>query len=91
MTRGGRLPGTDGFLYLLTDPLERDAERLERLRGDALVHAQHPQEEVLGTDVVMVEKSRLFLGEDYGSAGLARKQIHPPTRGKRSVGVKVGG
>jgi hypothetical protein len=43
--------------------LERDAERLERLRGDALTLVDQTEQDVLGADVVVVEQSCLFLGQ----------------------------
>ena len=54
----------DDLLDLLADGLERDAERLERLGGDALALVDQAEQDVLGADVVVVEHPGLFLGQD---------------------------
>ena len=59
----------DDLLDLAAHGLERDAERLERLGGDALALVDQPEQDVLGADVVVVEEARFFLGEDDDSAG----------------------
>ena len=46
---------------LLADSGEVDAEALERLGCDALPLVEQPQQDVLGADVVVIEKSGLFL------------------------------
>ena len=60
--RGLALP--DDLLDLLTNGFERDVERLQRLGGDALTLMDQAEEDVLRTDVVVVEHPRFFLGED---------------------------
>ena len=59
----------DDLLDLAAHGLERDAERLEGLRGDALTLVDEPEQDVLGADVVVVEEARLFLGQDDDPAG----------------------
>ena len=59
----------DDLLDLGADGLERDAERLERLGGDALALVDQPEQDVLGADVVVVEQARFFLRQDDDSAG----------------------
>src|SRR5690606_15736853 len=54
----------DDLLHLGADGVERDAERVERLRGDTFTLVDQAQEDVLGADVVVVEHPRLFLGKD---------------------------
>ena len=54
----------DDLLDLLADGLQRDAERLERLGGDALALVDQAEQDVLGADVVVVEHPGLFLGQD---------------------------
>ena len=66
----GRLTAVaDDLLDLGAHGLERDAERLERLGGDALALVDQPEQDVLGPDVVVVEQARLFLRQDDHSAG----------------------
>ena len=59
----------DDVLHLLAHGVERDAERLERLGGDALALVDQAEQDVLGADVVVVEHLRLFLGEDDNATG----------------------
>ena len=54
----------DDVLDLLADRVERDAERLQRLGGDALALVDETEQDVLGADVVVVEHLGLFLGQD---------------------------
>ena len=65
----GLLALPDDLLHLLADTLQRDAEGLEGLGGDALTLVDQAQEDVLGTDVVVVEHPGLFLGQDDHAAG----------------------
>ena len=44
--------------------LDRDVERLEHARGEPFLLAQQPEQDVLGPDVVVLQLSRLVLGED---------------------------
>ena len=69
VTGRGLLALADDLLDLLADALERDAEGLERLGGDALTLVDQAQEDVLGADVVVVEHPGLFLGQDDHAAG----------------------
>ena len=69
VTGRGLLALTDDLLHLLADTLQRDAEGLERLGGDALTLVDQAQEDVLGADVVVVEHPGLFLGQDNNAAG----------------------
>jgi hypothetical protein len=69
----------DDVLDLLAHGLERDAERLERLGGDALALVDEAEQDVLGADVVVVEHLRLFLGQDddpTGSVGESLEHRH---------------
>ena len=59
----------DDLLDLAAHGLERDAERLERLGGDALALVDQPEQDVLGADVVVVEEARFFLRQDDDPAG----------------------
>ena len=44
-------------------PLDGDVEALEHAGRHALLLAQQPQQDVLGADVVVLERARLLLGE----------------------------
>ena len=66
---GRRAALADDLLDLAAHGLERDAERLERLGGDALALVDEPEQDVLGADVVVVEEARFFLGQDDDPAG----------------------
>src|SRR5579864_3171614 len=44
--------------------LDGDVERLEHARGKSFFLAQQPEQDVLGADVVVLERARLVLGED---------------------------
>ena len=59
----------DDLLDLLAHGLEGDAERLERLRGDALALVDQPEQDVLGPDVVVIEEASLLLGQHDDPAG----------------------
>ena len=54
----------DDLLDLRAHGLQRDAQRLQRLRGDALALVDQAQQDVLGADVVVVEHPGLFLSQD---------------------------
>ena len=54
----------DDLLDLLADGLQRDAEGLEGLGGDALTLVDQAEQDVLRADVVVVEHPGLFLGQD---------------------------
>ena len=69
VTRGSGAAVTDDLLDLRAHGLEGDAERLERLRGDALAFVDEAEQDVLGPDVVVVEQARFFLRQDDHSAG----------------------
>src|SRR5262249_31611519 len=65
--------------------LQRDAQRLQRLGGDALTPAltlvDEPEQDVLGPDVVVVEHPGLFLGQDQRSSGSVSESLEhvPPS------------
>ena len=58
---GARAGHADRLFDLLAHGLERDAERLERLGGDALALVDQSEQDVLGADEAVVEQARLFL------------------------------
>ncbi len=53
----------DDLLDLVAHGLERDAEGLEGLGGNALALVDQPEQDVLGADVVVVEQPSFFLGQ----------------------------
>ena len=55
------------------DRVEVDAEGFEAARGDAFALVDQPEQDVLGTDVVVVEEARLLLSEYYNSSGSVSK------------------
>ena len=69
VARRRRAALADDLLDLAAHGLERDAERLERLGGDALTLVDEPEQDVLGADVVVVEQARFLLGQDDDPAG----------------------
>ena len=69
------LPLADDVLNLLAHGVERDAQALERLGGDALALVDETEQDVLGADVVVVEHLRLFLGEDDHTTGTVGESL----------------
>ena len=65
MSRRRLLALADDLLDLAANPFERDPERLERLGRHALALVDEAEEDVLGTDVVVVEHARFFLGQNH--------------------------
>jgi hypothetical protein len=62
-------PGADDAHDLRAHALDGDVERLEDARGEALLLAEQAEQDVLGADVVVLERPRLLLGEDDHLAG----------------------
>ena len=72
VARRGGAAVTDDLLDLGAHGLQRDAERLERLGGDALTLVDQAEQDVLGADVVVVEQARFLLGKHDNPCGLGR-------------------
>ena len=71
----------DDLHDLLAHRLEVDAHALERPGGDTLTLGDEAKEDVLGTDVVVVEPTGLFLREDdhpTSSVREALEHVSPP-------------
>ena len=75
----GNLPGRH-LVALADDPrdlgphlLERNVERLEGACCDALLLAEQPEQQMLGADVVVLERARLVLCEDDDLASPLRE------------------
>ena len=49
--------------------LERDTEAFERLRSDAFALVDETEQDVLGTDVVVVQQARFLLRQNHDSPG----------------------
>ena len=64
LSGGDLLAGADDPHHLRADALDGDVERLEDAGGQALLLAQQAEQDVLGADVVVLERARLFLGQD---------------------------
>ena len=69
VARRRRAALADDLLDLAAHGLEGDAERLERLGGDAFALVDQAEQDVLGADVVVVEEARFLLGQHDDSAG----------------------
>ncbi len=63
----------DDLLHLGTDGLERDAQALQCLGGDTLTLVNHPEQNVLGADVIVIEEPGLFLSENHDPSGPVRE------------------
>ena len=71
---------TDDLLDLVAHRLERDAQRLERLGRDPFAFVDQPEQDVLGTDVAVVQQACFLLGEDHDPAspvGEAFEHVSP--------------
>ena len=66
---GDLLAGADDADHLSADALDGDVEALEHARREALLLAEQPEQDVLGADVVVLERPRLLLGENDHLAG----------------------
>ena len=55
--------------HLGTHLLDRDVEGIEDARGETFLFAQQPEQDVLGADVVVLERAGLVLSEDDDLAG----------------------
>src|SRR4029078_3910749 len=72
---------TDDAGDLRPDLLDRDVERLEHARGKPLLLAQQPEQDVLRTDVVVLQCPRLVLRENHDLTspfGESLEQPSPP-------------
>ena len=68
VARRRRAALADDLLDLAAHGFEADAERFERLRGDALSLVDQAEQDVLGADVAVVEEARFLLGEHDDSS-----------------------
>jgi hypothetical protein len=75
----------DDARHLRPDLLDGDVERLEHARGKALLLAQEPEQDVLGTDVVVLESTSLVLRKYDYLPGPLGKSLEQPSRPLFSV------
>jgi hypothetical protein len=69
VTRWRRSALADDLLDLVADGLQRNAQRFERLGGDALTFVYEAEQNVLCADVAVIEQPGFFLGKNYDPAG----------------------
>jgi len=65
---GGRGAGADDGGDLAAGGLQRHAETRQGAAGGPVGLAKQPEQDVLGTDVVVAQAAGLFLGQDDGVA-----------------------
>jgi len=66
---------TDDARDLGTNLFDRDVERLEHPRREAFLFAQEAEQDVLGADVVVLERACFVLGEDDHLTGTLCKSL----------------
>src|SRR5438552_7453582 len=80
LTRRDLVALADDSGDLRADLLDGDVERLEDAGGEPLLFAQQAEQDVLGTDVVVLQRARLVLGQDdylAGSFGETFEHVFP--------------
>ncbi len=71
---------------LSTDAVDGDLQRLEHACGQAFLLAEQPEQDVLGPDVVVLERSRFFLGQhNYLAGSLCKSLEHMLSLGWRGT------
>src|SRR4051794_22361028 len=75
LTGGDLLAAAHDADDLSAHALHGDVERLEDARGETLLLTKEPEQDVLGSDVVVLEDSGLLLGEDDHLAGAFCKAL----------------
>ena len=89
---GRRAALTDDLLDLIAHRFEADTERLQGLGGDALALVNEAEQDVLCTDVVVVEQARFFLRQHDHSpspVGKALKHRDLPSRDGELRGTRA--
>ena len=66
----------DLFLHLHTHRLQIETELLKHVDGDALAQLDQPEQQVFGSDIVVVEAVCLFAGERKHLLGSGGKVVH---------------
>jgi hypothetical protein len=75
MPGGSLLTPANNLFHLVPDRLLGDSHHLEGLSGYAFAFVDKAEQEVLGADVVMVERSCFFLGKDHYATGSVGKAL----------------
>ena len=86
---GDLLAGADDADDLSADALDGDVERLEHPRRETLLLTEQAEQDVLGTDVVVLEDAGLFLGQNDDLAGPLCKALKH--RAKNLLGSEMAG
>jgi len=69
-----------------TDFLDRDAEGLEHSSGEPLLLSKQPEQQMLGPDVVVLQRARFVLREDDYLPGALREALEHTTTLRRGAG-----
>src|SRR5207245_2787676 len=79
LARGAAAALPDAARDLGAHLLDRDVERLEQARGKAFLLAEQAEQDVLRADVVVLERARLVLCEDYDLTSPFREAFEQPS------------
>ena len=80
LARGDLFTRPDDPDDLSAHALDRDIERLEYARGQSFLFAEEAEQNVLGADVVVLERPRFFLSQDdYLAGSLCESLEHDPS------------
>jgi 3-methylfumaryl-CoA hydratase len=74
------LAPADDLLDLLAHGVQADPQRFEGLRRDALALADEAEQDVLGTDVIVMERPGFFFCQDDGPSRPVGKPLKHPAR-----------
>ncbi len=72
---GGLLALADDLLDLLADAVERNAQGFKGFGGNTFTLMDQTQEDVFGTNVIVVQHACLFLGKHNYATGTVRKSL----------------
>src|SRR5258708_29397256 len=87
MTGRSLLALADNLLDLVPRGLEADAQRFKCLGGDALALTDQAEQDVLGTDVVVVQHPGLFLSQDHNPPRPVGKPLEHLAAPRRTAGT----
>src|SRR4051794_28260086 len=87
---GDLLAGSDDADDLGADPLDGDVERLEDTRGKPFFLTKKAEQDVLGADVVVLERSRFLLRENDHLAGSFCESLEHETPLQKTVAAWSG-
>ena len=75
LTGGDLFAGADDANDLRADALGRDVEALKHARSETFLFTQQAEQDVLGADVVVLQRAGLFLCEDDDLTGTLCKSL----------------